>query len=57
MTNVAARDGACDRAVRDYFGGILDGSTVHVTAGTEGLIVGDRVIASRRDRPAQAVVH
>ena len=38
-------------------GDILDGSTVHVTAGTEGLIVGDRVIASRRDRPAQAVVH
>lgn len=38
-------------------GDILDGSTVHVTAGAEGLIVGDRVIASRRDRPAQAVVH
>jgi ATP-dependent Clp protease ATP-binding subunit ClpB len=38
-------------------GDILDGATVHVTAGTEGLIVGDRVIASRRDRPAQAVVH
>jgi ATP-dependent Clp protease ATP-binding subunit ClpB len=31
--------------------------TIHVTAGAEGLIVGDRVIASRRDRPAQAVVH
>ncbi|PLL14847.1 ATP-dependent chaperone ClpB [Tabrizicola sp. TH137] len=38
-------------------GDILDGATVHVTAGAEGLIVGDRVIASRRDRPAQAVVH
>ena len=38
-------------------GDVLDGSTVHVTAGAEGLIVGDRVIASRRDRPAQAVVH
>ena len=38
-------------------GDILDGSTVHVTAGAEGLIVGDRVIASRRERPTQAVVH
>ena len=38
-------------------GDILDGVTIHVTAGAEGLIVGDRVIASRRDRPAQAVVH
>lgn len=38
-------------------GDILDGATIHVTAGAEGLIVGDRVIASRRDRPAQAVVH
>ena len=38
-------------------GDVLDGTTVHVTAGPDGLIVGDRVIASRRDRPAQAVVH
>ena len=38
-------------------GDILDGSTVHVTAGAEGLIVGDRVIASNRERPSQAVVH
>jgi ATP-dependent Clp protease ATP-binding subunit ClpB len=38
-------------------GDILDGSTVVVTAGPEGLIVGGKVIASRRDRPAQAVVH
>ena len=38
-------------------GDILDGSTVHVTAGAEGLIVGDRVIASNRERPTQAVVH
>ncbi len=38
-------------------GDILDGSTVTVTAGPEGLIVGGKVIASRRDRPAQAVVH
>lgn len=38
-------------------GDVLDGSTVHVTAGAEGLIVGDRVIASNRERPTQAVVH
>ncbi len=38
-------------------GDVLDGATVKVTAGPEGLIVGDRVIASRRGRPAQAVVH
>ena len=28
MTNVAAHEGACERAIRDYFGGILDGSVV-----------------------------
>ncbi|WP_225030265.1 ATP-dependent chaperone ClpB [Xinfangfangia pollutisoli] len=38
-------------------GDILDGAEVSVTAGAEGLIVGDRVIASRRERPNQAVVH
>jgi ATP-dependent Clp protease ATP-binding subunit ClpB len=38
-------------------GDILDGATIAVTAGAEGLIVGDRVIASRRERPTQAVVH
>jgi ATP-dependent Clp protease ATP-binding subunit ClpB len=38
-------------------GDVLDGATVHVTAGAEGLIIGDRVSASRRERPAQVVVH
>ena len=38
-------------------GDIMDGSTVRVTAGPEGLLVGDRIIASRRERPAEAVVH
>ncbi len=38
-------------------GDVLDGATVHVTAGPEGLIIGDRVSASRREKPAQAVVH
>ena len=38
-------------------GDVLDGGTVKVSAGVDGLIIGDRVSASRRDRPAQAVVH
>jgi ATP-dependent Clp protease ATP-binding subunit ClpB len=38
-------------------GDVLDGSTIKVSAGVDGLIIGDRVSASRRDRPAQAVVH
>jgi ATP-dependent Clp protease ATP-binding subunit ClpB len=38
-------------------GDLLDGATVQVSAGAEGLIIGDRVSASRRARPAQAVVH
>ncbi len=38
-------------------GDVLDGATVHVSAGAEGLIIGDRVSASRRVRPAQVVVH
>ena len=38
-------------------GDVMDGGTVHVTAGAEGLIIGDRVSASRRERPAEAVIH
>jgi ATP-dependent Clp protease ATP-binding subunit ClpB len=38
-------------------GDVLDGTTVVVTTGPDGLMIGDRVSASRRDRPAQAVVH
>ncbi|MCU0902034.1 MAG: AAA family ATPase, partial [Cypionkella sp.] len=38
-------------------GDVLDGSTVVVGAGPEGLVIGDRVIASRRTRPVEAVVH
>jgi ATP-dependent Clp protease ATP-binding subunit ClpB len=38
-------------------GDVLDGSTVKVTVGPEGLLIGDRVSASRRERPATAVVH
>ncbi len=38
-------------------GEIKDGETVPVTAGTEGLIIGDRLGASERPRPDDAVVH
>ena len=38
-------------------GEVLDGTTIRVTAGPDGLIIGDRVVQSRRERPAQAVVH
>ncbi|MEQ8902185.1 MAG: ATP-dependent chaperone ClpB [Roseovarius sp.] len=38
-------------------GDILDGATVPVTAGAEGLIIGDRVGTTTQDPPADAVVH
>jgi ATP-dependent Clp protease ATP-binding subunit ClpB len=38
-------------------GDVLDGATVVVSAGADGLIIGDRVSASRRERPAESVVH
>ncbi|SEL41755.1 ATP-dependent Clp protease ATP-binding subunit ClpB [Roseovarius azorensis] len=38
-------------------GDILDGATVPVTAGPEGLIIGERVGTTRREPPAGAVVH
>ncbi len=38
-------------------GDVLDGSTVTVTAGDDGLIIGDRVAPSRREPPQRAVVH
>jgi len=38
-------------------GDILDGATVPVTAGGEGLIIGDRVGSSNQDPPQDAVVH
>ena len=38
-------------------GEVRDGETVTVTAGADGLIVGDRVAASNRPRPGDAVVH
>ncbi len=38
-------------------GDILDGSTVPVTAGADGLIIGERVGTARQEPPADAVVH
>ncbi|MGL4309297.1 MAG: ATP-dependent chaperone ClpB [Paracoccaceae bacterium] len=38
-------------------GEIMDGATVNVSAGPDGLLVGQRVSGSRKERAAQAVVH
>ena len=38
-------------------GDIRDGDTVTVSAGAEGLLIGERVGASTRPRPDDAVVH
>jgi ATP-dependent Clp protease ATP-binding subunit ClpB len=38
-------------------GDIKDGETVHVSSGADGLLVGDRVSASNRPTPDDAVVH
>jgi ATP-dependent Clp protease ATP-binding subunit ClpB len=38
-------------------GDVMDGTTIHVTAGSEGLVIGDRVVPSRRERPPEVVVH
>ncbi|MBS8226303.1 ATP-dependent chaperone ClpB [Vannielia litorea] len=38
-------------------GDVADGDTVTVSAGTEGLIIGDKVAGSNRPRPDDAVVH
>jgi ATP-dependent Clp protease ATP-binding subunit ClpB len=38
-------------------GDVMDGDTVHVSAGADGLIVGDRVSSSNRRPPEDAVVH
>ncbi|MEO0894309.1 MAG: ATP-dependent chaperone ClpB [Pseudomonadota bacterium] len=38
-------------------GDILDGSTVKVSAGAEGLLIGDRVGSTKQEPPKDAVVH
>ncbi|KKK88061.1 hypothetical protein LCGC14_2746970, partial [marine sediment metagenome] len=38
-------------------GDVTDGQTVHVSAGPDGLLVGDRLSVSNRQPPEEAVVH
>jgi len=38
-------------------GDVLDGATVTISAGAGGLIIGDRISASRREKPQDAVIH
>jgi ATP-dependent Clp protease ATP-binding subunit ClpB len=38
-------------------GDVMDGETVTVSAGADGLIIGDRVAPTRRERTQDAVVH
>ncbi len=38
-------------------GDVMDGATVTISAGPDGLLIGDRVSASRRERPSEALVH
>ncbi|MBZ8117775.1 ATP-dependent chaperone ClpB [Roseovarius sp. LXJ103] len=51
------------RAVQDPLaemllaGGVTDGSVIPISAGTEGLIIGDRVGATSAPKPGDAVVH
>jgi ATP-dependent Clp protease ATP-binding subunit ClpB len=38
-------------------GDVMDGATVQIGAGADGLMIGDRISASRRARPQEAVIH
>ncbi len=38
-------------------GDLMDGANVVISAGPDGLMIGDRISASRRARPSEAVVH
>jgi len=38
-------------------GDVLDGDLIPVSAGAEGLIIGDRIAASNRPKPDDATVH
>ena len=38
-------------------GDVMDGATVPVSAGADGLVIGDRIASSNRARPDDAVVH
>ncbi|MEM1352461.1 MAG: AAA family ATPase, partial [Pseudomonadota bacterium] len=38
-------------------GDVKDGDTISVSAGSEGLVIGDRIAASNRPKPDDAVIH
>ena len=38
-------------------GDVADGATIPVHAGSDGLVIGDRIATSNRPRPEDAVVH
>ena len=38
-------------------GDVRDGDLIKVTAGADGLIIGDRIAASNRPKPDDATVH
>ena len=38
-------------------GDVLDGDTIEVSAGVDGLIIGDRIAATNRPKPDEATVH
>jgi ATP-dependent Clp protease ATP-binding subunit ClpB len=38
-------------------GDVMDGSTIAVSSNAEGLLIGDRVSASKREKPTMSVVH
>ena len=38
-------------------GDVMDGATIKVSGGPDGLLIGDRISASRRERPPEVVVH
>jgi ATP-dependent Clp protease ATP-binding subunit ClpB len=38
-------------------GDVKDDDAIAVSAGSEGLIIGDRIGATNRERPGDAVVH
>ena len=47
-----------DQLAQMLLGGeILDGSTVKVSAAPDGLVIGDRIVPSAKERPAEARVH
>ncbi|MCU9838873.1 ATP-dependent chaperone ClpB [Ruegeria sp. WL0004] len=57
LKRVIQRDLQNPLAEKLLAGEIKDGETIAITAGDEGLIIGDRVVSLNRPRPDDAVVH